>query len=327
MWLLGVLACAEDAAEPEVEAGSVPPTHSTQDAGLASTVDASSDASKPAPMDATSPAVDAALGRDAATLDSATGDATSTNSTPDATSTADAATAPDGASPRCGADAFCADFEDQTGTTLTGVWKSVAPNCSGDGKATLVDDVVHGGKRALRIQSGGGVCNHIFATPTLDLARYRSSLWVRFYVRFDAAITDDHVTFLALADAVSQKDLRMGGQKKIYMWNRERDDATLPELSPNGVSMSSVPKLRSWQCVEFHLSGSGGTLETYVDGSLVPGLVIDKQETHDIDGQWLRPGAWTSDVRDLRLGWESYGSQPMILWFDDIAVASERTGC
>jgi hypothetical protein len=187
--------------------------------------------------------------------------------------------------------------------------------------------VFHGGQRALRIQSGGGTCNHVFATPMFALAALRSSLWVRFYVRFDSAFSDDHVTFLTLPDAVSQKDLRMGGQKKILMWNRERDDATLPELSPSGVSMSVVPKLRSWQCLEFHLSGTEGTLETFVDGAIVPGLVIDASGTQDIDGQWLRPGAWTSDVRELRLGWESYGSQPMTLWFDDLVIAAARPGC
>jgi hypothetical protein len=302
------------------------------DAQSAAPADAEADAARPATaVEAGAAALDAGQRGDASNGPPGTpgdaGGAPEAGSAADAGSAAEASTAPDAAALRCGTDTFCADFEDQTGSTLTGTWKATAPNCSGDGKATLVDDVVHAGKRALRIQSGGGVCNHIFATPTIDLARYRSSLWVRFYVRFDSAITDDHVTFLALADAISQKDLRMGGQKKIYMWNRERDDATLPELSPNGVSMSSVPKLRAWQCIEFHLGGSAGSLETYVDGAKVPGLEIDQVGTHDIDGQWLRSGPWTSDVRDLRFGWESYGSQPMTLWFDDIAVAGERTGC
>jgi hypothetical protein len=222
---------------------------------------------------------------------------------------------------------FCSGFEDQTGTSLSGSWKTSTPNCSGDGSATIDTTTVHSGQRALRISSGGGVCNHIFATPSFALMPLSASLWVRLYVRFDSAFKDDHVTFLALHDEVSQKDLRMGGQKQIFMWNRERDDATLPELSPNGVSMSLSPKPGSWHCIEFHLQGSAGLLDTYVDGALVPGLVVDATGTHDLDGQWLRPGPFSARVTDLRLGWESYGSQPMTLWLDDVSIADQRPGC
>jgi hypothetical protein len=242
-------------------------------------------------------------------------------STPDASTSTDAA-----ASASCER-GFCSGFEEQTGTSLSGVWKSTAPNCSGDGTASIDTATVHSGQRALRIRSGGGVCNHIFATPSFDLKPLSASLWVRLYVRFESAFKDDHVTFLALHDEVSQKDLRMGGQKQIFMWNRERDDATLPELSPNGVSMSVSPKVGTWHCVEFHLQGDKGMLDTYVDGTLVPGLVVDGTETHDIDGQWLRPGPFTARVTDLRLGWESYGSQPMTLWLDDVSIGESRPGC
>ena len=79
--------------------------------------------------------------------------------------------------------------------------------------------------------------------------------------------------------------------------------------------------------IEFHLDGPRGTLETYVDDTLVPALVIDASGTQDIDGQWLRPGAWRADVREIGFGWESYGSAPMLLWFDDVAITRERSGC
>jgi hypothetical protein len=234
---------------------------------------------------------------------------------------------PEAGAARCASPGLCTDFEDEAPGALAGMWSARAPNCSGDGKATIDEQVARSGKRSLRVQSSGGTCNHVFATPTLDFAALGDAFWVRFYVRFESALTDAHVTFLAMQDQVSNKALRMGGQKKILMWNRESDDATLPELSPNGIGMSVAPKPGQFQCVEFHLDGPAGALETYVDGQQVPGLVIDGSATHDIDGQWLRNGKWTAKVSEIGFGWESYGGEAMLLWYDDIAIARERPGC
>jgi hypothetical protein len=234
---------------------------------------------------------------------------------------------PEAGAARCASPALCTDFETEAPGALAGMWSARAPNCSGDGKATIDEQVARSGKRSLRVQSGGGTCNHVFATPTLDFAALGDAFWVRFYVRFESALTDAHVTFLAMQDQVSKKALRMGGQKKILMWNRESDDATLPELSPNGIAMSVAPKPGQFQCVEFHLDGPAGALETYVDGQQVPGLVIDGSATHDVDGQWLRSGKWTAKVNEIGFGWESYGGEAMLLWYDDIAIARERPGC
>lgn len=47
------------------------------------------------------------------------------------------------------------------------------------------------------------------------------------------AFTDSHVTFITHPDPAqgTNKHLRIGGQSKILMYNRESDDATLPDLS------------------------------------------------------------------------------------------------
>ena len=238
----------------------------------------------------------------------------------------DAGTSEAGAS-RCASPELCTDFESEAPGALAGKWSARAPTCSGDGKATIDEQVARSGKRSVRVQSGGGTCNHVFATPALDFAALGEGFWVRFYVRLESALTDAHVTFLAMQDQVSKKALRMGGQKKILMWNRESDDATLPELSPNGIAMSVTPKPGQFQCIEFHLDGPAGTLETYVDGQQASGLVIDGSATHDVDGQWLRNGKWTAKVSEIGFGWESYGGEAMLLWFDDVAITRARSGC
>ena len=145
-------------------------------------------------------------------------------------------------------------------------------------------------------------------------------------MRFETALGMEHVTFVALKDATQDKDLRMGGQNQILMWNREVDDATLPVLSPAGVDTSIAPSANAWICVEFAVDGDAGTLSTWVNGELIEGLVVDGESTPDVDQQWLTMD-WHPDLADARFGWESYGSVPMTLWYDDIALSEGPIGC
>jgi hypothetical protein len=71
---------------------------------------------------------------------------------------------------------------------------------------------------------------------------------------------------------------------------------------------------------------AAGTIDTWVDGREVPGLVEDGTPVPDVSTQWLAP-PWKPALSDLRLGWESYAGQAMTLWFDDVALASQRIGC
>jgi hypothetical protein len=133
---------------------------------------------------------------------------------------------------------------------------------------------------------------------------------------------------MAMRDtADGDRDLRMGGQNQILMWNRESDDATLPALSPAGVAMSVEPATDQWLCVEFMVDGPGGLLDTWVDGVAVEGLRVDGTPTPDVDQQWLNKPDWHPSLVDLKLGWEAYAGQALTLWFDDVALGAQRIGC
>ncbi|WP_311765512.1 LamG-like jellyroll fold domain-containing protein [Streptomyces zingiberis] len=226
----------------------------------------------------------------------------------------------------CTADGFCEDFESQTGTTPSGRWTVGAPNCSGTGSAVVDSTTAHTGGRSLRVDGRAGYCNHVFAATPLTGVANGSSLHVRFWVRHTTALPAAHVTFAAMKDSADNgKDLRMGGQNGALQWNRESDDATLPEQSPVGVSRSTPLPVNRWTCVEFAVQGS--TLETRVDGAVVEGLVIDGTPTPDVDRQWLGRAGWRPSLTDLRFGWESYGNGDDTLWYDDIAVGTAPIGC
>ena len=214
-----------------------------------------------------------------------------------------------------------------TGPMLDVSWEVAASNCTGTGMINVDSTQAHSGMRSIRVQGAGGYCNHVFFKPKSAMLPMGAPVFLRFYVRFEKALTQSHVTFLALRDEHEMKDLRMGGQSEIMMWNRESDDATLPELSPTGIGMSVKPETNKWLCVEVSVDPAAASLQTWIDGKPVVGLTVEGDATPDVDAQWKRKLDWKPDLRDVRFGWESYGSDANTLWFDDVALGATRLGC
>jgi len=227
----------------------------------------------------------------------------------------------------CASGASCDGFENQTGTTPGGNWAISYPDCSGAGTAAIDRTTAHTGTTSLRINGAAGYCNHVFVRDTQILGPTSNVWYVRYWVKHTTALPVAHTTAVAMQDANDgNKDLRFGGQNSAMQFNRASDDATLPEQSPAGVAQSAPLPTGTWNCVEFKVSGADGTIQTWLNGSAVAGLTEDGVPTHDIDSQWLNR-TWRPKLTDLRLGWESYGEGADTLWYDDVAVNSQRIGC
>jgi hypothetical protein len=204
------------------------------------------------------------------------------------------------------------------------LWAVTSPNCSGTGTLAIDGDVAHTGAASRR----SGDCDHVFAAHAAALDVLGPVVYGRVWLRLGAALGPGHVTFLTLHAADSGgKDLRMGGQSEILMWNRESDDATLPALSPAGIALSVAPAADAWTCIEFMIDEAAGTLTTWVDDVAVAGLAVDPAPTPDVDPQWHQKPDWRPALADFKLGWESYAGQTMTLHIDDVALAGERIGC
>lgn len=123
----------------------------------------------------------------------------------------------------------------------------------------------------------------------------------------------------------TNKHLRIGGQSNILMYNRESDDATLPDLSPQGISASAPLAAGSFQCFEYHL-GTDGTIETWLNGNAIAGLRAGPGANNPNGAQWER-GSYKPKVTGIYFGWESYGGDTNTFWYDDVAIGSSRVGC
>ena len=219
-------------------------------------------------------------------------------------------------------------FETQTGSTPAGPWTVVSPDCSGAGRAVVDRTVAHSGAASLRVDGGGGYCDHVFARLGTDLRTLGgSTVYARTYVRHATALPTGHVTMLAMNDAADgDRAVRVGGQGQALQWNRQSDDATLPAQSPAGIAQSRPLPTGTWQCVEIAVNGGAGTADTWLNGTPVPGLHADGTPTQDVDGQWYAK-AWHPTLTSLALGWESYSGATDTVWYDDVAVSSSRIGC
>jgi hypothetical protein len=249
---------------------------------------------------------------------------------PDAATPHDAPIEQAPAAKTCATLLLCDDFEAATagGKPDPARWTVGAPNVTGTGALAIDDTQSHSGTRSVKVTGQGGYSNHVFLTNASAIARLGPLVWGRFYVRLSEALGDGHVTFLAMKDTHDGgKYLRMGGQGKILMWNRESDDATVPALSPTGIALSRPLPTNQWLCLEFMVDGAQGTLRTWVDGAEVAGATVDGTSTPDVDEQWLRKTDWRPTLADFSLGWESYAGQAMTLWFDDVALDAARVGC
>ncbi|OBT74164.1 hypothetical protein VF21_06237 [Pseudogymnoascus sp. 05NY08] len=209
------------------------------------------------------------------------------------------------------------DFEsgwDQT------AWPIYAPDCNQGGTVALDSTTAHSGKNSMKVTSPGGYCGHIFfgttKVPTGDL-------YVKVWLKATTALTASHVSFITMSDSsqAAGKHLRIGGQNSILMYNRETDDATLPDLSPQGTATSKPLTAGIWECFEYHI-GTDGSIETWLNSQAIAGLTTANNPNARGWGTSSKP-----KITAVYFGWESYGGDTNTFWYDDISISSTRVGC
>ncbi|KAI0007589.1 hypothetical protein F4779DRAFT_642905 [Xylariaceae sp. FL0662B] len=214
--------------------------------------------------------------------------------------------------------------EDFEGGWDEAAWPIYAPDCNQGGKVSLDTSTAHSGTNSIRVDGAGGFCGHIFFGTTSVPS---GDIYVRAFVQASKALTDSHVSFITMPDSAqgSNKHLRIGGQSKILMYNRESDDATLPDLSPQGIAASTALPTGEWQCFEYHV-GSDGTIETWLNDEAIEGLTSKAGVANSNAAQWQRSSV-NPKPTGVYFGWESYGGDTNTFWYDDIAVSSTKVGC
>lgn len=103
------------------------------------------------------------------------------------------------------------------------------------GTVSLDSSTAHSGSNSMKVVAGaGGYCGHVFFGTTNGIPK--GDLYVRVYLKALKALTQNHISFIIMPDSSlgSNKHLRIGGQNKVITYNRESDDAVMPDLSSQG---------------------------------------------------------------------------------------------
>lgn len=240
----------------------------------------------------------------------------------------------------CGGLALCDDFDDDTPGTAPASW-AVVMGCDPNTQDTAaeggelivgVDSTEHhSGTNSVRIV-GGDSCGY-YVVNTSAFARLASStqLYARFWVMFSDGPTQGHNGFLSMA-TTGGDHFRLGFQDSVVAWNAQTSDATLPDMDPQGTSLSvgtGMATWTSWNCMEFHIDESTGAIDFWFNGSAqtVAGLTDDGGDTQGVNDQWARGAPSPPVPTNLGLGWLGLNNQETV-WFDDVALASTgRIGC
>jgi len=210
---------------------------------------------------------------------------------------------------------FCDDFEKTVaGTAPTGPWSSVV---IGDGTVTVDANVHHGGSQSMHVNGSGYSTMLVFHDPAI-LPDQKQRFFIRAFIRLIAPMSSEHNSFL-IADHFAMpgtgNNLRLGEMHAMLMYTVAGDahGALANDNFYNDGLPGAALTESSFGCLELLIDPTTPELDVWLDGKEIPDL-------HHRD--------FPLDAYDaLRFGFEKYGGPQRELWFDDIAIGSEKIGC
>lgn len=223
------------------------------------------------------------------------------------------------------------DFEAGSGTTPSAdKWSIFNASSSGDNANSVVvsTEQAHSGTHSIKVdvKTAGAML-----TTKVGLPPASGALYFRAWARFGngAASTSTwqpHVTFVEAgglqADGqVDQSDeVRLGGQNGKIAANLSSGDG----LSPNPYNTpctpcTEPPKSNEWVCVEGLFDVTNKKVSAWLDDTQVVKA--------EMPSDWHAASMYPAALKRIGFGWEAYGGVPNTVYYDDIAISTERIHC
>jgi len=209
----------------------------------------------------------------------------------------------------------CEDFETTALSTLpSGPWSVVV---NGEGSVVVDGVAAHSGSKAVHVH-GAGYQTLLVYHDAARLPQASGRFYVRAFVRLAEAMTSGHNTFV-LADTFAAPNagnaLRLGEQNGMLMMTVGGDAHGY--LSNQNYYNDHLPgvvfKPAAYSCLELLLASAQAEIQVWVEGVDVPDLHVTGLAHENYDA--------------LRFGFEKYAGPESDIWFDDIAIGTERIGC
>jgi hypothetical protein len=207
---------------------------------------------------------------------------------------------------------FCADFESGTLPTNAVFFPEyLRPMIAS--YVTIDGTVAHGGTKSARFAGTS-------FSQMLGVLTNVATFWARVYLRSDADMSTimGHATYVAATDGNGDpnmgQNVRVGEHVCQLELNRSSDDK---ELLSNGGDYNTCKGIafapNTWNCLETFYDGPNKEVRVFVNGAEVTPL-------HATD--W---GPYTYTM--FKFGFENYSSPMRNMWYDDVAIATQRIGC
>jgi len=211
---------------------------------------------------------------------------------------------------------FCDDFEKASaGAALAAPWSSAL---IGEGTVAVEDNAfAHSGSKSVHVH-GAEFQTLLVYHDVAVLPQTSGRFYVRAFIRLAEAMVGGHNTFV-IADRFASpgtgNTLRVGEMNSMLMMTVNGD--THGWLSNQNFYTDGKPgvsfKAAGYSCLELLLDAPHTEIEVWVDGVDVPDLHITDIALESYDA--------------LRFGFEKYAGPVSDIWYDDLAVGTERIGC
>jgi hypothetical protein len=182
--------------------------------------------------------------------------------------------------------------------------------------AVVESGVGHGSMKSVHVSQVG---YNAFATLKLTgLVPAGNGFFLRVFMRLTAPMTGGHNTYFIAGLAAMQGapfETRVGVMNEMLMINQPSGDRGF--LSNQNFYNDHLPgaklAVNDWSCVEVSFAPATNTIAVWLDDMLIPdlGRTDWQQERFDV----------------VRFGFERYAGPDAQIYYDDIALGSQKLGC
>jgi hypothetical protein len=211
---------------------------------------------------------------------------------------------------------FCDDFEAKS----VGAFATAAPWVLQGGAITIDGTTpAHSGSKSVKVHATDNDFDTLFVLhDSTILPAPNGRFFLRAYLRLSRAMAGGHNSYI-IADPFAMQgtgnNVRIGEMNSMLMYTIMGDGhgalSNQNYYNDNKPGVAFTPL--TWVCLEVLIDHSRPEIDVWVDGTEVPDL-------HHTD--------WPLDTYDsVRFGFEKYAGPAIDIWYDDIAIGTERIGC
>ena len=180
----------------------------------------------------------------------------------------------------------------------------------------------HSGSKSVYVNgTGQSGYRSVLFTTTVPFPAANNSFYMRAFIRSKRGMGQGHSTYFGAGSGDDQRMVRIGFHQYVLEANLIHPGTEYEVLSgPWGQPEQGVQFVAGkWHCVEAFFNGAQHELRAWFDGNEVTRLHTTNWDAN------LK--SWSPQYARAWFGFETYHGEQDELWYDDIAIGTERLGC